>query len=135
MIKPMIVKVANTGRTKIADSRASRLDCHEAGPKCAVAGRSRQSGEFTVLRVSGSRASPAVSFASTCGDSCVGHYRTDLVWGKIRDAWNANQGSQGKLGYPTADEQTEPDGSFKSTFEHGTITWKPGDPEATVTTS
>jgi len=76
MIKPMIVKVANTGRTKIADSRASRLDCHEAGPKCAVAGRSRQSGEFTVLRVSGSRASPAVSFASTCGDSCVGHYRT-----------------------------------------------------------
>jgi uncharacterized protein with LGFP repeats len=64
----------------------------------------------------------------------VGHYRTDFVWGKIRDARNANQGSQGKLGYPTADEQTEPDGSLKSTFEHGTITWKPGDPEATVTT-
>ena len=66
-------------------------------------------------------------------------YRTGspvyFVWGKIRDAWNANQGSQGKLGYPTADEQTLPDGSFKSTFEHGTITWKPGDAEATVTTS
>ena len=27
-----------------------------------------------------------------------------FVWGKIRDAWNANQASQGKLGYPTADE-------------------------------
>jgi uncharacterized protein with LGFP repeats len=66
-------------------------------------------------------------------------YRTGspvyFVWGKIRDAWNANQGSQGKLGYPTADEQTLPDGSFKSTFEHGTITWKPGDAEATVTMS
>ena len=56
-----------------------------------------------------------------------------FVWGKIRDAWNANQASQGKLGYPTADETTEPDGSYKSTFEHGTITWKPGDAEATVT--
>jgi uncharacterized protein with LGFP repeats len=66
-------------------------------------------------------------------------YRTGspvyFVWGKIRDAWNANQGSQGKLGYPTADEQALPDGSFKSTFDHGTITWKPGDAEATVTTS
>ena len=65
-------------------------------------------------------------------------YRTGspvfFVWGKIRDAWNANQASQGKLGYPTADEQMEPDGSFKSTFEHGTITWKPGDADATVIT-
>jgi hypothetical protein len=58
-----------------------------------------------------------------------------FVWGKIRDAWNANQASQGKLGYPTADETTEPDGSFKSTFEHGTITWKTGDADATVTVS
>jgi uncharacterized protein with LGFP repeats len=66
-------------------------------------------------------------------------YRTGspvfFVWGKIRDAWNANQASQGKLGYPTADEQIEPDGSFKSTFEHGTITWKTGDADATVTMS
>jgi uncharacterized protein with LGFP repeats len=66
-------------------------------------------------------------------------YRTGspvyFVWGKIRDAWNANQASQGKLGYPTADEQALPDGSFKSTFEHGTITWKPGDADATVTPS
>ena len=65
-------------------------------------------------------------------------YRTGgpvyFVWGKIRDAWNAHQASQGKLGYPTADEQTEPDGSFKSTFEHGTITWKTGDADATVIT-
>jgi uncharacterized protein with LGFP repeats len=58
-----------------------------------------------------------------------------FVWGKIRDAWNDAQASQGKLGYPTADEVTEPDGSYKSTFEHGTITWKSGDEKATVTTS
>jgi uncharacterized protein with LGFP repeats len=66
-------------------------------------------------------------------------YRTGnpvfFVWGKIRDAWNANQASQGKLGYPTADEQVQPDGSYKSTFEHGTITWKTGDADATVTPS
>ena len=58
-----------------------------------------------------------------------------FVWGKIRDAWNANQASQGKLGYPTADELTEPDGSWKSTFEHGTITYKPNDADATITTN
>jgi uncharacterized protein with LGFP repeats len=58
-----------------------------------------------------------------------------LVWGKIRDAWNDVQASQGKLGYPTSDETKEPDGSYKSTFEHGTVTWKEGDAKATVTTS
>lgn len=58
-----------------------------------------------------------------------------LVWGKIRDAWNDMQASQGKLGYPTSDETKEPDGSYKSTFEHGTVTWKEGDEKATVTTS
>jgi uncharacterized protein with LGFP repeats len=58
-----------------------------------------------------------------------------FVWGQIRDAWNENQGSQGKLGYPTADEVKEPDGTYKSTFEHGTVTWKEGDAKATVTTS
>ena len=58
-----------------------------------------------------------------------------FVWGKIRDAWNANQASQGKLGYPTSDEQVLPDGSFKSVFEHGTVTWKTGDADATVTMS
>ena len=47
-----------------------------------------------------------------------------FVWGKIRDAWNDVQASQGKLGYPTSDEQMHPDGSYKSTFEHGTVTWK-----------
>jgi len=30
---------------------------------------------------------------------------------------------------------TEPDGTYKSTFEHGTVTWKQGDEKATVTTS
>ena len=55
-----------------------------------------------------------------------------VVWGKIRDKWNELGGSQGKLGYPTSDEVDTPDGLKKSTFEHGTITWKPGDAEATV---
>ncbi len=58
-----------------------------------------------------------------------------VVWGKIRDKWNELGGSQGKLGYPTSDEVDTPDGLKKSTFEHGTITWKPGDTEATVTYS
>jgi uncharacterized protein with LGFP repeats len=58
-----------------------------------------------------------------------------FVWGKIRDAWNDVQASQGKLGYPTTDEVKEPDGTYKSTFEHGTITWKEGDEKATVTAS
>ena len=56
-----------------------------------------------------------------------------FVWGKIRDQWNKLDASQGKLGYPTADEQILPDGSFKSTFDHGTVTFKTGDPDATVT--
>jgi hypothetical protein len=58
-----------------------------------------------------------------------------FVWGKIRDAWNDVQASQGKLGYPTTDEVKEPDGTYKSTFEHGTVTWKEGDEKATVTAS
>jgi uncharacterized protein with LGFP repeats len=58
-----------------------------------------------------------------------------VVWGKIRDKWNDLGGSQGRLGYPTSDEVDTPDGGKKSTFEHGTITWKPGDTEATVTYS
>jgi uncharacterized protein with LGFP repeats len=58
-----------------------------------------------------------------------------LVWGKIRAAWIDEHGSQGKLGYPTADEVKEPDGTYKSTFEHGTVTWKEGDDKATITTS
>jgi uncharacterized protein with LGFP repeats len=66
-------------------------------------------------------------------------YRTGqpvyFVWGKIRDAWIDEQGSQGKLGYPTADEVKEPDGTYKSTFEHGTVTWKEGDEKATVNAS
>lgn len=64
-------------------------------------------------------------------------YKTQayVVWGKIRDKWNQLGGSQGTLGYPTSDEQDTPDGAKKSTFAHGTITWKPGDAEATVTQS
>lgn len=59
--------------------------------------------------------------------------RSYVVWGKIRDKWNELGGSQGKLGYPTSDETINADGSKQSTFEHGVITWKEGDPEATVT--
>nr|WP_306460729.1 hypothetical protein [Mycobacterium arosiense] len=64
-------------------------------------------------------------------------YKTQayVVWGKIRDKWNELGGSQGKLGYPTSDEIDTPEGHKKSTFEHGAITWKPGDAEATVTYS
>jgi uncharacterized protein with LGFP repeats len=66
-------------------------------------------------------------------------YRTGqpvyFVWGKIRDTWNDNQASQGKLGYPTSDETKQPDGTYKSTFEHGTVTWKEGDEKATATLS
>jgi uncharacterized protein with LGFP repeats len=59
--------------------------------------------------------------------------RSYVVWGKIRDKWNELGGSQGKLGYPTSDETTNADGSKQTTFEHGIVTWKEGDPEATVT--
>lgn len=55
-----------------------------------------------------------------------------VVWGKIRDKWNELGGSQGKLGYPTSDETDAADGGKQSTFEHGKITWKPGEAEATV---
>ncbi|GAB1812538.1 LGFP repeat-containing protein [Mycobacterium sp. MUNTM1] len=58
-----------------------------------------------------------------------------VVWGLIRDKWNELGGSQGKLGYPTSDEVDTPDGMKKSTFEHGAITWKPGDAQASVTYS
>ena len=58
-----------------------------------------------------------------------------VVWGKIRDSWIALGGSQGKLGYPTSDEVDTADGQKKQTFEHGTLTWKPGDTEATVSYS
>lgn len=59
--------------------------------------------------------------------------RSYVVWGKIRDKWNELGGSQGKLGYPTSDETTNADGSKQTTFEHGVVTWKQGDAEATVT--
>ncbi|MDQ2626058.1 LGFP repeat-containing protein [Mycolicibacter senuensis] len=59
--------------------------------------------------------------------------RSYVVWGKIRDKWNELGGSQGKLGYPTSDETTNADGTKQTTFEHGVISWKDGDPEATVT--
>ncbi|MEB3033236.1 LGFP repeat-containing protein [[Mycobacterium] nativiensis] len=59
--------------------------------------------------------------------------RSYVVWGKIRDKWNELGGSQGKLGYPTSDETTNADGSKQTTFEHGIVSWKDGDTEATVT--
>ncbi|ABK68065.1 MULTISPECIES: LGFP repeat-containing protein [Mycobacterium avium complex (MAC)] len=68
------------------------------------------------------------------GGVIVSKTQAYVVWGKIRDKWNQLGGSQGQLGYPTSDEVDTPDGAKKSTFEHGTITWKPGDAEATVTT-
>ncbi|MFV0494783.1 LGFP repeat-containing protein [Mycobacterium sp.] len=55
-----------------------------------------------------------------------------VVWGQIRDKWNELGGSQGKLGYPTSDESDTADGAKTAEFEHGTITWKPGDTQVTV---
>ena len=61
------------GLTKIAVNSDSRLDCHDAGPKCAISGRSRQSREFTVLRVSVSWTFTTVSLEPNCATSCLGH--------------------------------------------------------------
>ena len=77
------IVAASSGRTKIADSTASRLDCHDAGPKCAVGGRSRQSGEFTVPRVPGScsrpnrglRARPVVPLARSLHETPIDRSR------------------------------------------------------------
>jgi uncharacterized protein with LGFP repeats len=66
------------------------------------------------------------------GAICVHGAGSFVVLGKIRDKWNEVGGMDGKLGFPTSDETDTPDGGKKSTFEHGTITWKPGDAQATV---
>ncbi|HET9877397.1 MAG TPA: hypothetical protein VFQ37_16820 [Mycobacterium sp.] len=58
--------------------------------------------------------------------------RSYVVWGKIRDKWNELGGSQGDLGYPTSDETDTADGGKQTTFEHGVVSWKPGEEEATV---
>lgn len=66
------------------------------------------------------------------GAICSHGAGTYVVWGKIRDKWNELGGMDGKLGFPTSDEADTPDGGKQATFEHGTITWKPGDAQATV---
>jgi uncharacterized protein with LGFP repeats len=48
-----------------------------------------------------------------------------IVWGGIRDAWERDGGAGGRLGYPTADEQTIT-GGWQSQFQHGTITYTDG---------
>jgi uncharacterized protein with LGFP repeats len=73
------------------------------------------------------------SFQQFDGGVIVHTTKSYVVWGKIRDKWNELGGSQGKLGYPTSDETETPDGGKQTTFEHGVVTWKEGDPEATVT--
>ncbi|WP_327149787.1 LGFP repeat-containing protein [Nocardia sp. NBC_01329] len=55
-----------------------------------------------------------------------------IVWGDIREAWEANGGADGELGFPTSDEETTPDGK-QSQFEGGTITWNSSDRSTTVT--
>lgn len=55
-----------------------------------------------------------------------------IVWGDIREAWEANGGAEGELGFPTSDEETTPEGK-KSEFEGGTITWNSSDRSTTVT--
>ena len=66
------------------------------------------------------------------GAICVHGTGAYVILGKIRDKWNALGGMDGKLGFPTSDETDTPDGGKQATFEHGTITWKPGDAQATV---
>ncbi|MFF2084627.1 LGFP repeat-containing protein [Nocardia sp. NPDC058176] len=53
-----------------------------------------------------------------------------IVWGEIREAWEANGGANGTLGYPVSDEQ-DIAGGKQSEFTGGTITWVDG--EITVT--
>jgi uncharacterized protein with LGFP repeats len=49
-----------------------------------------------------------------------------VVWGDIRQAWDADGGARGTLGYPTSDEKDNPDGSKESDFLGGSIRWKAG---------
>ncbi|TCJ99865.1 LGFP repeat-containing protein [Nocardia alba] len=53
-----------------------------------------------------------------------------IVWGDIREEWEANGGANGTLGYPTSDEK-DIAGGKQSDFTGGTITWVNG--ETTVT--
>jgi uncharacterized protein with LGFP repeats len=53
-----------------------------------------------------------------------------IVWGEIREAWEAEGGANGKLGYPTTDEK-DIAGGKQSDFTGGTITWVDG--QTTVT--
>lgn len=75
---------------------------------------------------------PDGSFQQFDGGVIVHQAESYVVWGKIRDKWNELGGSQGELGYPTSDETDTPDGGKQTIFQHGTITWKPGEEEATV---
>lgn len=72
------------------------------------------------------------TFQQFDGGVIVHTTKSYVVWGKIRDKWNELGGSQGKLGYPTSDETNTADGGKQTTFEHGIVTWKPGEDEATV---
>lgn len=56
-----------------------------------------------------------------------------IVWGDIREAWEAAGGANGSLGYPVSDETDLPGGGKQSEFTGGTITWVDG--EVTVTTN
>ncbi len=50
-----------------------------------------------------------------------------IVWGKIRSAWEGDGGMSSSLGYPTADEKK--DGNvYSQTFQHGSIDWSGGAP-------
>jgi uncharacterized protein with LGFP repeats len=66
------------------------------------------------------------------GVICSHQMQAYVVWGKILDKWNELGGSPGKLGFPTSDETNIPGGGKQQTFQHGTVTWKPGDAGATV---
>ncbi len=56
---------------------------------------------------------------------------TRTVYGAIRQAWEAEGGAGGRLGYPTSDEQ-DIDGGKISQFENGSISYSFADDKATV---
>ena len=55
------------------------------------------------------------------GAICVHGTNAFVILGKIRDKWNALGGMDGKLGFPTGDEDTHPDGGGFQEFDGGAI--------------
>jgi uncharacterized protein with LGFP repeats len=57
-------------------------------------------------------------------------WRAFEVHGLILDRWAALSWEQGFLGFPVSDELPMPGGGRYNVFEHGVVTWLPGQPQA-----